>query len=219
MDRVPAACPFGENCMFKRLMTTAVALVMMIGESCARAAAAEAGGADVNPINVHGVNWPGDLTVWTLVVFLVVLAILWRFAWGPISQGLAKREQEITGQIAEAHRSNDQAKQLLAEYEKKLADSKDEVRGLLEEGRRRAEQLGREMLERAKQDAAGERQRALEQIESATAGALKELAERSAALAVELAGRIVRARLDPRDHVRLVEEAVAKFTGQGNGKK
>jgi F-type H+-transporting ATPase subunit b len=178
-----------------------------------------AGGADISPINVHGFNWPGDLAVWTLVVFLVVLAILWRFAWGPICQGLAKREQEIAGQIAEAHRSNDEAKQLLAEYEQKLLDSKDEVRGLLEEGRRRAEQLGREMLDRAKQDAAGERQRALEQIESATAGALKELAERSAALAVELAGRIVRARLDPRDHARLVEEAVAQFTGEGNGKK
>jgi F-type H+-transporting ATPase subunit b len=197
--------------MIKPLVTAALLLVST-AVCCAPAAAAEAG--DASPTTVRG-----DLTIWTAVVFLVVLAILWRFAWGPISQGLAKREEEIAGQIAEAHRSNEAAKQLLAEYESKLSDAKDEVRGLLDDGRRRAEQLAHEMLERAKQDAANQRRQALEQIESATAGALQELAERSAELAVELAGKIVRARLDPSDHARLVEEAVAQFTGEGNGKK
>jgi F-type H+-transporting ATPase subunit b len=160
----------------------------------AGAASGESGEA-LNPITFHGFNWPGDLAVWTLVVFLVVLAILWRFAWGPIRQGLSKREQEIAGQIAEAQRTHAEARELLAEYERKLAASKEEVRGLLEAGRRQAEQLARQTLDQAKQDAAGQRQRALEQIESATAAALK-------------------------DHARLIEEAVAEFVEQGgNGKK
>jgi len=185
----------------------------------AGAASGESGEA-LNPITFHGFNWPGDLAVWTLVVFLVVLAILWRFAWGPIRQGLSKREQEIAGQIAEAQRTHAEARELLAEYERKLAASKEEVRGLLEAGRRQAEQLARQTLDQAKQDAAGQRQRALEQIESATAAALKELADRSATLAVELAGKILRVRLNPQDHARLIEEAVAEFVEQGgNGKK
>jgi F-type H+-transporting ATPase subunit b len=212
--------------MLRRLITTAVVLLALVGSSCAvlaaggvpSAAPSGSAGADVNPINVSGVNFRGDLTIWTAVVFLVVLAILWRFAWGPIAQGMAKREQEIAAHIAEAQRNHEEAKQLLADYEKKLADSKQEVRGILEEGRRHAEQIGRQMLDKAKEDAVAERQRALEQIEAATAGALKELAQRSATLAVELAGKIVHARLNPQDHARLVEEAVAKFAG-GNGKK
>jgi F-type H+-transporting ATPase subunit b len=204
------------------MITIAVVLLALIGGSGAVLAAGGApsgsAGADMNPINVNGVNFRGDLTIWTAVVFLVVLAILWRFAWGPIAQGLTKREQEIASQIAEAHRSNEEAKQLLADYEKKLADSKQEVHGILEQGRRHAEEIGRQMIDRAKEDAAAERERALQQIEAATAGALKELAQRSATLATELAGKILGARLNPQDHARLVAEAVTKFAG-GNGKK
>jgi F-type H+-transporting ATPase subunit b len=190
----------------------------------AQGAAEEGGGSKksaeaLNPITFHGVNFQGDMAVWTAIVFLVVLGILWRFAWGPIAQGLAKREQEIASEIAEAHRGHEEAKQLLVDYEKKLAAAKDEVRGILEQGRRHAEEISRQMIERAKEDAAAERQRALGEIESATAGALKELAERSATLATDLAGKILRARLKPQDHARLVADAVAKFASGGNGKK
>jgi len=176
------------------------------------------GEGDLNPIDFSGYNWPGDLAVWTAVVFLVVLAILWKFAWTPITQGLEKREHQIADQIAQAEHSNQEARRLLEEYQKKLEAARDEVRGIVDQGRRDAEQLGRQMLDKAKADATAERDRALQQIETATAGALKELAERSATLAVELAGKIVRDRLTPQDHSRLVQEAVAKFAGNGSKK-
>jgi F-type H+-transporting ATPase subunit b len=180
--------------------------------------AGHGGGGDLNPINFEGYNFRGDLAVWTGVIFLVVLAILWKFAWTPISEGLQKREHQIADQISQAEASNQKARQLLEDYQQRLEAARDEVRSIVDQGRRDAEQLGREMLERAKADAAAERDRALQQIESATAGALKELAERSADMAVELAGKIVRTRLDRRDHAQLVQEAVAKFAGNGSKK-
>jgi F-type H+-transporting ATPase subunit b len=183
------------------------------------------GGADaLNPINAAPVNpehgFRGDLTVWTAVVFLVVLAILYKTAWGPISEGLQKRENEIAAQIAEAQRKNDEARQLLVDYEKKLSAAQDEVRSLVEQGRRDAEKIGQQLLEKAREEAGIERQRAVQQIESATLAALKELAERSATLAVDLAGKIVGARLQASDHSRLIEQAVAEFSRakQVNGK-
>jgi F-type H+-transporting ATPase subunit b len=168
----------------------------------------------LNPVTFHGLTFPGDLTVWTVVVFVVVLLVLWKTAWGPIVSGLAKRETEITGQIDEARQQNEAARQMLADYEKKLATAGDEVRALVEEGQRKAEQLGREMLDATRQEVATERQRAVEQIEAASAAAAKELAQRSATLAVELAGKIVRATLQPKDHAKLIEEAVASFSGR-----
>ena len=94
-------------------------------------------------------------------------------AWGPISEGLQKRESEIAGQIAEAQRKNEEARQLLADYEKKLAAAQDEVRGLIEQGRRDAEKVGQQLLEKAREEAGIERQRAVQQIESATLAALE----------------------------------------------
>lgn len=167
------------------------------------------GSGNINPTAWEEVQ--GDLAVWTAAVFLVVLGVLWKFAWGPLAGGLDRREQQVADQIAQAEESNRQAKDLLAQYEQKLVDSKDEIREILDRARHNAEQLSREMLDQAKQEARAEQQRAVQQIDAATAGALKELAERSSTLAVSLAGKILRVELKAEDHSRLIEQAMADF--------
>jgi F-type H+-transporting ATPase subunit b len=187
-------------------------LTLLLAESVL-AATSEPAGAELNPVTFHGINFPGDLTIWTAVVFVVVLVILWKFAWGPLASGLEKREKRIADQIADAERANEEARRLLAEHEKRLAAAGEEVRAILADGQRLAERLGKEMLERAKAEAADQRQRALVEIDAAADAALKELAGRSATLAVELAGKIVRKKLDPQEHSRLIQDAVAGFAG------
>ena len=86
------------------------------------------------------------------MVFLVLLAVLWKFAWKPIAEGLDKREKQIADQIAESERNNRDARQLLADYQEKLAASQGEVRGILDQARRDGEKLSREMLDKAKSE-------------------------------------------------------------------
>jgi len=167
------------------------------------------GSGEINPL-----DFQKDLALWTGAVFLVLLAILWRFAWGPIARGLEAREKRVADQIASAEQANREAQRLLEEYQKKLLASGEEVRQMLEAARRDAELARREIVEQARTDAKAERDRALREIDSATAAALRELAERSATLAVELAGKIISAKLDQREHYRLIEQAVARFAEQ-----
>jgi F-type H+-transporting ATPase subunit b len=152
-----------------------------------------------------------DLAIWTLVVFVILLLVLGKFAWRPILEALERREQTIANHIAEAERNHEEAKALLAEYERKLAGAANEVRELLEEARRDADHTKQAILAEAKRGAEAERDRALRDIEAATDQALKALAERSAELAVELAGKILQAKLTTADHARLIQEAMAKF--------
>ena len=39
-----------------------------------------------------------DLALWTAITFVLVLIVLWKFAWGPIIEGLDKREQYVQDQ-------------------------------------------------------------------------------------------------------------------------
>lgn len=185
-------------------------LVLAIGVAMATPAwssgGTQAGESDMNPLGPSA--WKLDLALWTAVVFVCLAVVLWKFAWGPIGNALDKREQKIADDIADADNANQQAKELLEQHQKKLDEVGDEVRGILEQGRREAEKLGRVLIEKAKKDAEIEQQRALGRIEAATDDALKGLADRSAAMAVELAGRIVREKLDPKDHTRLIEQTV-----------
>lgn len=156
-------------------------------------------------------EFKADLAIYSFVVFLLLVAILTKFAWGPISAGLDQREQRIANQIAAAEKANADARLILAEYQRKLAASADEVRAIIDEARRDAEHTQQEILAKARADAQVERDRALREIDTATNQALKQLAEQSANLAVELAGKILRAQITPGDHTRLIEESTAKF--------
>jgi F-type H+-transporting ATPase subunit b len=174
-------------------------------------AVAAAGEEQINPL-----NWQNDLAIWTAVVFVCLFVILWKFAWGPIARGLDKREHSVADQIAQAEAANQKAKDLLADYERRLAAAGDEVRALLEQGRRDAQQVGRELLAKAKEEAKAEQERAARQIEAAADAAVKDLADRSAAMAIGLAEKIVRARLTASDHADLIEQAIKGFVhGKG----
>jgi F-type H+-transporting ATPase subunit b len=191
-----------------------VAAIGLASATSILAAEPSSGDSGLNPFSPSALE--GDLALWTVVVFVCVLAVLWRFAWGPLSAALDRRERGVADQIAEAEAANQKAKDILAGYEQKLADAKDDVRGILEQGRRDAEKLGRELLDKAKEEASAEHARALKQIEAAADAAVKSLADQSAAMAVELAGKIVHAKLNPADHARLIEQAVNGFTVSKN---
>lgn len=173
-------------------------------------AAAATGGeheGDPNPLAVDP-----DLAIWTGVVFLLLLFVLNKFAWPQISAALLDREKRIEGNIAAAEAMQAQAKQLLAQHEAKLATAADEVRALLEEARRDAEHTKTQIVAEAKKAADTERDRAIRDVERAADHAMKDLAETSANLAVELAGKVVRQNITPDQQSQLVRDALTTLT-------
>ncbi|MBI3464810.1 MAG: F0F1 ATP synthase subunit B [Planctomycetes bacterium] len=162
-----------------------------------------AGGANTDPAEIRR-----DLAIYTFVVFLILLAILWKFAWGPIASSLEAREKHIHNEIAAAEQANAEAKRLLAEHDKKLTEVQNEVRVILDEARRDAQHTQTEILKQAQAEAQAARDRAKREIEQARDLALKQLFDQAADLATEVAGRIVQRSLNPQDHRDLVQQAL-----------
>ena len=204
----------------KLRIVLALFLALTMAFAGASAQAAAKGGADGHDHIGHAdagaqledpteLKW--DLAVWSAVVFVLLLSVLWKFAWGPISEALDGREQHIRDHIASAERANEDAKQNLADYEKKLAEAANEVREMVEEARRDADHTRQEIVADAKREAEAERDRALRDIDTAKSTAIKEMAENSVNLAVDLAGKIIEEKLKPEDHSALIRRAVDGF--------
>jgi F-type H+-transporting ATPase subunit b len=153
-----------------------------------------------------------DLAIYTFVVFLLLFAILSTLAWPKISQALEEREKRIEGSLAAAAAKHEDAKRLLAEHEAKLAGAAAEVRALLEEARRDAEATKAEIVSEAKAAAQQERQRALRDIDIAKDHALKDIAETSANMAVDLAGKVIRETIKPEKTQEIVREALSRLS-------
>ena len=160
---------------------------------------------------VDPLNAKADIALFTLVVFLVLLAILWKFAWGPIAAGLDKREQGIANNIARAEEAAEEAHKLTLNYESKLAAAADEVKAMIEEARRDAEHTKQQIVDEAQQAASAEVDRARREIEIAKGAALKELADRTTEFSLDLAGQVLGRELSGKDHAQLISRATDDF--------
>ena len=159
-------------------------------------------------------EWRFDMALCTLIVFVLLLGLLAKFAWKPIQTGLHRRERSIIDRIEDAKRSADEAAAQLAEYRAKLAAAGQEAQELLTKARREGE-ASADAIRRAAQDtAARERDRAIADIQAAKNVAVTEIAGRAADMAVLLAGRIVRRELREQDHTAMIAEALEKFPSQ-----
>jgi len=157
-----------------------------------------------------------DLAVFSFAVFVCLAILLGLLAWPKISAALLEREKRIESAIADAKAKQDEAKRLLAEHEAKLASAAGEVRALLEEARRDAEATREQIVSEARAAAALESQRGVRAVEQAAANAMKSLAETSANLAIELAGKTIRETINPAKQQELVRTALAKLSAGAN---
>lgn len=152
-----------------------------------------------------------DLAIYSFVVFLGLLTLLGRFAWPTISEALEAREKRIEGNIAEAENKLEEAKAVMAVHEAKLAGAADQVRELLEEARRDADATIAQAKADAKAEFEAERQRATRDIEQASDAAVRQLAEKTAGLAIDLAGRVVKQDISADRQSEIVREALGRF--------
>lgn len=161
---------------------------------------------NTNPLSIDP-----DLAIFTGIVFVILLLVLRKFAWGPIVEGLDKRESSIASQIEEARQCNEKAKQSLAEYESKLAAAGEEVKSLLAEARADADATRERIVAEAEEAARRERERAIQDITLAKDAAVRELAQKSVGAAVSLAGQVLRREVDSQVHSQLIQDTLEKF--------
>ncbi|MDR2169927.1 MAG: F0F1 ATP synthase subunit B [Planctomycetaceae bacterium] len=162
--------------------------------------------------SLNPLEMASDTAIWSLVIFLLVFGILGKFAFGPIAKALDEREANIAEKIASAQRTNDEAKEILQQYQDKLDKSKEEVRQILDAARKDAERAAGEIVAKARESASQERERAMKEIEGATTFALQKIAEKSATLATNLAGKIIHAEIKPEHHRDLIRGTLDEFT-------
>lgn len=161
----------------------------------------------------EGGLFAGDVgnAIWTILIFLLVLAVLGKFAWTPILKGLQDREAFIRDALAEAKQQRDDAEARMREYEAKLAAAREEVDAIMDEARRDADVLRQREEARAKEEADKIIGRARREIEIASEAAVKDLYARATRLATSAAAAVLRREIRPEDHERLVAESIASL--------
>lgn len=185
------------------------ALVIAGGATAARAAE------DAEPLSIFA----GSIAtaVWTLIIFIVLFLVLGKFAWKPLLEALQKREEAIRSDIEAAKQQREDAERMLAEYRRQLDAAQAEAEKVIKQSAIDADKLRTDMLEQAQAQARDTLDKARAQVELAKQDALREIYRQSAALASDLAAKIIEREVNAEDHRVLIQSAVQELESRTNG--
>lgn len=156
-----------------------------------------------------------DLAIWTIVIFVLLLTVLKKFAWGPMIQGLHAREENIHKAVSEAQFARAETERLRAETQKQIEEAFAKIPGMMDEARKDGEKLVDEMKTKALAEINTEHSRRKRELETATNQALQELWNQSAQLATLISAKAIGKSLGQDDHHRLIDEALAEVRSPG----
>ena len=156
-----------------------------------------------------------DLAIWSLIVFAIFVVVLKKFAWGPITEGLDRRENNVLQDITEAENARIKAEKMLAAHAEKLDKVQDEVREILAEARREAEHIRAEMVATAQKESETLRQRAVRDIEQARDQALDDLFEHMSKTVADATEHVLGRAITGADQDRLIKESLAGLPKHG----
>ena len=156
----------------------------------------------------------GGLMLWTVFIFLLLLAILKKFAWPAILGAVEAREQALERQLAEAARDREVAAGLLAEHQKLIAEAKTQAHAVIVEARTVSEKERALAIEKTKQEQEELLARARREIAAERDSALAELRRAAVDLSLAAASRLIEKRLDGETDRKLVQEFLSTLGEQ-----
>jgi F-type H+-transporting ATPase subunit b len=148
---------------------------------------------------------PG-LYIWTIATFLVLVALLAKFAWRPLLEALDRRQESIRKSLDDAQKARQELERLGVESQRILAAARADAEQILSSTRSDANRFREELKQKAQAEATGIVKNAERQIELETARALQQIRTEAVDLSVAIASKLLERNVSKADNERLIEE-------------
>jgi F-type H+-transporting ATPase subunit b len=156
---------------------------------------------------------PG-LYIWTIIVFLVLLGLLAKFAWRPLLDALDKRQESIRRSLDDAAKAKQELERLQTESQRILAEARSQAESIVARTREDANRLRDEMRQKAQAEAANIVKNAEKQIELETNRALQQIRHEAVDLSVAIASKLLQRNVSRQDNERLIEDTFRQLEAQ-----
>lgn len=160
------------------------------------------------PILLLGAAIPFGTIAYTLVVFLILLVMLRKFAWGPLMGIMKEREEHVASEIDAAEKNHAEAKKLVEEQREMLKQSRVEAQELIERAKKQAEEQKDGIIAAAKEEAESIKTSAVQEIQREKEQAIATLQEQVASLSVQIASKVIEKELKEEDQVKLIRDYI-----------
>lgn len=153
------------------------------------------------------------LFFWMLLIFILLVVLLRKFAWKPILEAIESREEGIKGALDAAEKAKLEMLNLQSDNEKLLQEARAERESMMKEAREIKAKLVSEAKEEAQAEANKIIANAQVAIESEKKAAVAELKDQVASLSLDIASKVIKDDLSNNDkQLKLVKDLLNDAT-------
>ena len=160
-----------------------------------------------------------SIAPWTIIFtwanLLLLLFILKKLLFKPVTNILSQRENEVGEMYKKAEEAQKNAEDMESEYRGKLSAAKEEASKIVKEATREATLKGEAIVSEAQKKAQAAMEKAEKQIEQEKKAAVSEIKSDIASIAISVAEKVIEKDINESDYERLVEEFI---DGRGEDK-
>ena len=146
--------------------------------------------------------------VFQLLNTLIIFLILKKFLYKPARSYMDSRAKGIEDSMNEAVNKGKEAEAILASYQQKLDNIKEERNEIIRDASKRAEQRGDEILKKAQEEAQKIVEKANNDIVRERQKAMNEMKDQMAALVIMAASKVIEKELNVDVHQKMIKEFI-----------
>lgn len=145
---------------------------------------------------------------WSIIVFVILVIVLWRFVLKPVNNMITKRQEEIREKIDDADRKSLEASSYLEDQKKNIDQARLEAKKIIDEGKEAARKIKDEIESRASDKSKLMLEGALAEIRSEKDRSINEVRDEMVDIALSASAKMISKSLSEEDHKKLIEESL-----------
>ena len=159
---------------------------------------------------------PG-LLIWTIITFVILLAVLGKLAWKPLLGALEQRETTIRESLEKAEQARLEAEQLMAQNQQILAEANQQANRIVAQAQEEGQRLRESLSEQARHESLRLREETRQELQRERQLAVQELKQTASELALAATERLLSTVVSSDDHRRIVDEYLERFPDNLDG--
>nr|WP_232334279.1 F0F1 ATP synthase subunit B [Oceanobacillus sp. AG] len=149
----------------------------------------------------------GDMLV-QLIFFLILLALLKKFAWGPVMNMMEKRENYVANEIDAAEKSRAEAEKAAKDAADQLNNVRQEAQKIIEDAKTAGVRQEQDIIESARAEAERIKEQAQADIQNEKEQAIQALQAQVASLSVLVASKVIEKEINEQDQAEFINDYI-----------
>ena len=148
---------------------------------------------------------------WSILVFVVIVIIMWKFVFKPVNRMISKRQAEIKKNVDDGERQMEEIQKYLDKQKGEIEKARVKAEDIIEDGKREAGIIREKIENDAKEKSRKMIENTLQEIKIEREKSLVDLKDRMVDMALNATEKVIGKSLSKKDHEKIIEDSLQEI--------